>query len=258
MAVNRNGLGKLYDRLTPEERFRLDVEATARGDDRESEKLVETCPRKAYTALDHGFSGRWLASGEISRALCLDLCQHLSRLQMLDALMVSLPTLRVSLVDEAHAAYVDGHEAGSRHAWKMAGMDGDPPGWKFEELPDGSVEVDEEREDPGMTKALDALEERTEGADLSARLLERLQKSVAADALTVFEGYRRFCEEDLGVEPEKMLAVSFEPILKGIKRLMEAREAWDLKPDEKAVAEYRAVLSELWKRQAKEWERLSG
>lgn len=29
--MKQNGLGKLYDRLTPEERFRLDVLAMARG-----------------------------------------------------------------------------------------------------------------------------------------------------------------------------------------------------------------------------------
>lgn len=29
--MKHKGLGKLYDRLTPEERFRLDVEAMARG-----------------------------------------------------------------------------------------------------------------------------------------------------------------------------------------------------------------------------------
>jgi hypothetical protein len=255
--MNRNGLGKLYDRLTPEERFRLDVEATARGDDRESEKLVETCPRKHYTALDYGFSGRWLAAGEISRALCLDLAQHLCRLQMLDALTVSLPTLRVSLVNEGHAAYMDGHEAGSRHAWKIAGMEGDPPGWRFEEFEDGSVETDEERGDPETAKALGALEERTEAADLSPRLLERLQKSVAAEALAVFEGYRRFCEEELSVEAEKMLAASFTPILKGIVRLTKAKEEWGLKPDEEKAAEYHAVLSESWRRQSAEWERLS-
>ncbi len=256
--MKKNGLGKLYDRLTPEERFRLDVEATARGDERESEKLVGSCPRKAYTALDYGFSGRWLASGEVTHALCLDLCQHLCRLQMLDALTASLPTLRVSFTNEAHAAYMDGHEAGSRYAWKEAGMDSDPPGWRFEEFDDGSVETDEEREDPQIEEALDAIEGRTEGADLSPRLLERLQKSVAAEALAVFEGYRRFCEEELSVEPEKMLAASFEPILKGVGRLKEARDAWDLKPDERGAAEYHAVCRELWKRQANEWERLSG
>ena len=41
---NKNALGKLYDRLTPEERFRLDVLAMARGDKEESEHLTSTCP----------------------------------------------------------------------------------------------------------------------------------------------------------------------------------------------------------------------
>ncbi len=43
--------------------------------------------------------------------------------------------------------------------------------------------------------------------------------------------------------------------IKGVGRLMEAKEAWDLKPDGKAVAEYHAALSELWRRHGGEWER---
>ncbi len=56
--MNQNGLGKLYDRLTPEERFKLDLEAMARGDDEESRRLVDSCPRRAYNMTDWAFSGR--------------------------------------------------------------------------------------------------------------------------------------------------------------------------------------------------------
>ena len=77
---------------------------------------METCPRKTYTAMDYGFWGRWLAAREITHALCQDLCQHLCRLQMLDALTAGLPSLRVLFVNEAHFAYLEGHGAGSRHA----------------------------------------------------------------------------------------------------------------------------------------------
>ena len=45
----QNSLHKAYDRLTPEERFRLDVLATARGDLEESERLTRTCQREPYT-----------------------------------------------------------------------------------------------------------------------------------------------------------------------------------------------------------------
>jgi hypothetical protein len=42
----KNALGKFYDRLSPSERFRLDVEAQARGDEAESRRLVDTCPMR--------------------------------------------------------------------------------------------------------------------------------------------------------------------------------------------------------------------
>jgi hypothetical protein len=62
----KKGLGRLYDRLTPEERFRLDVLALARGDEEESERLTDTCPRRGYTMSDWGFVGRWEAARELA------------------------------------------------------------------------------------------------------------------------------------------------------------------------------------------------
>jgi hypothetical protein len=59
---SKKGLGHLYDRLTPEERFRLDVLALARGDEEESERLIRTCPRRGYTMNEWGFVGRWEAA----------------------------------------------------------------------------------------------------------------------------------------------------------------------------------------------------
>jgi hypothetical protein len=55
---SKNGLGKLYDRLTPEERFKLDVEATARGDEAESKRLVDTCLHRALADGYHAGAGR--------------------------------------------------------------------------------------------------------------------------------------------------------------------------------------------------------
>ncbi len=37
--MSKNGLKRHYDKLTPAERFRLDVLAMARGDKQESERL---------------------------------------------------------------------------------------------------------------------------------------------------------------------------------------------------------------------------
>ena len=51
-------MGRLYHQLTPEERFRLDVLALARGDEEESERLVATCPHRRYTMRDQRFVER--------------------------------------------------------------------------------------------------------------------------------------------------------------------------------------------------------
>lgn len=43
--MSKSGLHRHYGKLTAEERFRLDVLATARGDLQESQRLVSSCPR---------------------------------------------------------------------------------------------------------------------------------------------------------------------------------------------------------------------
>lgn len=252
--MKRNGLGKLYDRLTPEERFRLDVEAMARSDEAESRKLVDTCPRKNYSASDWGFSGRWQVTIELTLFVSLDLSQHLSRLKMLDALREALPTLRTVFENEAAMTYMRGYEAGSRHAWKAASMEGDPPGWE----PLENDDYDEGKSDPQIEENLDTLSGRIEEVDLAPRLLEKLEQSIAEDALAIWEGYRRFCVEELDLEAGKLLAVVFEPAVNGLIRLMALKEKLGLEPDEEKAGEYRDVLSECWERQRRKFERLSG
>jgi hypothetical protein len=89
--MRHNGsLGKLYDRLTPEERFRLDVLAMARGDEEESELLVTTCPRFNYTMNDVGFGGRWQAAKEMATITFMDLSAKVDKLHLLEAFGIIL------------------------------------------------------------------------------------------------------------------------------------------------------------------------
>jgi hypothetical protein len=52
--MRRSGLGKLYDGLTPEERFRLDVLAMARGDAEDVEGYREIMGQAWRQALAKG------------------------------------------------------------------------------------------------------------------------------------------------------------------------------------------------------------
>src|SRR5215210_2610088 len=71
----------MYDRLTAEERFRLVLEAAAREDEREAERLANTCPRKAYRINDPAFTERLRASQLISSYICAELMEVLGALQ---------------------------------------------------------------------------------------------------------------------------------------------------------------------------------
>jgi hypothetical protein len=243
--VKHNALGKLYDRLTPEERFRLDVEAMARGDTEESRRLVDTCPRLGYTMTDLAFSGRWQTTLEMVLALSVDLTQHLSRLSMIDAIHEALPYTRVVYCNEGERAYLEGHEAGSRYAWGRAGMDGDPPGWEpLEDDPGAEVEGC----DPALEGELDALTTRLEEVDIMPELFSRLERETTRQAWTLWEAFAGFAEASLEVAPEKLIKILLEPALSGIEDLKERKERLSVESDEGLSAEYEAAFSEMWER----------
>jgi hypothetical protein len=82
---SKKRLGRLYYRLTPEERFRLDVLALARGDEEESERLTATCPRRNYTMNDSGFVGPWEAARELAMLSYVDVVRRLDKIKVIVA-----------------------------------------------------------------------------------------------------------------------------------------------------------------------------
>ncbi len=157
-------------------------------------------------------------------------------------------------------AYLDGHEAGSRHAWQRAGMEGDPPGW---EPLDDDLEAEQEDFDPGLEGELDALTARLEETDIVPELLGRLERKITREAWTLWEAFAGFfAEATLGVAPEKLLRVLLEPALPGIEDLKERKERLKerlgVEPDEGLSAEYGTDFSQVWERHLEKTGRLSG
>ncbi len=155
--MKKTGLGKLYDRLTPEERFRLHVEAKARGDEEESRRLTHTCSQRTYTMNDRGHAVRWQATIGLTKTVLLDLTQCIAQLRMIAAFRVTQPYARTLSQEVVDWAYFDGHRAGSRYAWRMAGMTGDPPG-----LEEDDDEEAEKNADLSTGGDLEAIETRVE------------------------------------------------------------------------------------------------
>ena len=131
---------------------------------------------------------------------------------MIAAFRTVFPYCRTFAQDDAHFAYFDGREAGSRRAWERAGMEREPPGWEDDE---GTAE---ENADPAMEEDLEKISLRVEKSfDLIPGLLDRLERELAAEAVAVWEAYTQFCEEETGLGAEKVLRATFEQALQNVR-----------------------------------------
>jgi hypothetical protein len=211
---SKKGLGRLYDRLTPEERFRLDVLALARGDEEESERLTRTCPRRGYTMNDWEFVGRWEAARELAMLAYVDVARPMDKTKMIDAFRSLFPYLSTIWEDDVHMAYFDGHKAGSRYAWNSSGKAGEPLGWEADE------EEAERKADPTIDEDL----RKWTGKERYTRLegkLEEMERELVRQALTAWVGLGRFCAQEMGLEAEKLLEALAIPFAKRVRDLEE-------------------------------------
>jgi hypothetical protein len=237
----KKGPGRLYDRLTPEERFRLDVLAMARGDEEESERLTATCPRRGYTMNDWGFVGRWEAARELGMCAYVDVVRRLDKIKMIDAFRSLFSYLSTISQDDAHSAFFGGHMAGSRYAWNMSGKAGEPPGWEPDE------EAAERNADPAMDEYL----RKWAGDGRYARLegkLEEMERELVREALTAWLGFARFCEREMGLEAEDLVEALASPFAEGVRDLEELRARHEVEADAEGVEEYLAIMTEAWRR----------
>jgi hypothetical protein len=241
--VRRDRLGKLYDRFDPEERFRLTLEALARGDEREAKRLSESCPLRTYTIKDLAYCDRLRASRQISTIAYLGgLAPILGKLQIIEAIRATHPYLRRMWQDEMGRAYFEGYRACSRHAWRVAGMGSSPRGREADE------EEAEENADSATEEDLREVEARLELAvGFVPELLEELERELVVEARTVWEAFAGFCEEELGVDPETLLRAHFGLVLvqaEELQALVSKPDAPD--PNPVVLNEHREAMNEAW------------
>jgi hypothetical protein len=239
---SKKGLGRLYDRLTPEERFRLDVLALARGDEEESERLTAACPRRDYTMNDWGFVRRWEAARELALLTYVDVAGRLDKIKMIVAFRGLFPYLSTNWQDDVYGAYFDGHMAGSHHAWNRSGKAGEPPGWETDE------EEAERNADPSINEDL----QKWAGEGRYARLagtLEDMERELVREALTAWLGFAGFCAQDMGLEAKDLVEALARPFAERVRDLEELIVRHEVEADVEGVEEYLAFMAEAWRRQ---------
>jgi len=239
---SKKGLGCLYERLTPEERFRADVLALARGDEEESERLTATCSRRSYTMNDWGFVGRWETARELALLTYVDVVRRLDKIKMIGAFRSLFPYLSTVWQDDVHWAYFDGHMAGSRHAWYRSGKAGEPPGW----------EADEEEAERNTDPTIDEDLKKWTGERRYARLagkLEEMERELMREALTAWLGFARFCAQEMGLEAEKLLEALAIPFAESVRELEELSARHEVEAEAEGAEEYLVLMTEAWRRQ---------
>ncbi len=240
----KSGLHGMYDRLEAEERFRLDLLATARGDVQESERLLRTCPRFSYTMNDRAYVGRWTGTYEIALRMYIAINNTLSKLQMIDAFRELIPYSQELSHNIAFDAYFEGHRAGSYHAWNHAGKTGYPPAWSGDD-----ISPDEDEQDADMERDMQELDATAEKyGELLPELMDRLERDLATEAFSLWEGYRAFCEESVGVAAEKVAAVVLEPAAERLEGLKSRAERLKIEAEAETVEQVREGLAEAWRK----------
>ena len=239
---SKKGLGCLYDRLTPEERFRLTVLALARGDEEESERLTVSCPRRGYTMYDWGFVGRWETARELAMLAYVDVVRRLDKIRVIAAFRGLFPYLSTIWQDDVHEAYFDGHKAGSRHAWNRSGEAGEPPGW----------EADEEEADRNADPTIDEDLKKWTGEGTYARLagkLEEMERELVGEALTAWLGFASFCEQEMGLEAKDLVEALAKPLAERVRELEELSARHEVEAEAEGAEEYLVLMTEAWRRQ---------
>jgi len=228
--MRREGLAKFYDRLTPEERFRLLIEALVRGDEGEWRYLEKSCPKRIYEMSDVAYWHRVEASEEITLTVCLDLAPRLAKLKMLMAFNEALPLLQNNCIDEAHIAYFRGYVAGLKRIQRSANPEDDPQDLESPEIEHGLSEI---------TSNL------AEGWREFTYLLEASQQDVLKEVMGMWEAFSSFSRAELGIESEKLIKVWLEPMWPEIEKLVSVS---DLPvANEERVEEYASLLRRLWR-----------
>jgi hypothetical protein len=167
---------------------------------------------------------------------------ELAKLQMVDAFRELVPYSQALSQNMVFEGYFRGHESGSRYAWGQAGEDGEPPGYEED------LEEADENADPAMEADEDGLEAIVEEhGGLLPEMLDRLERTLAADALSLWAGFSAFCDERVGVAAEKVVAVVLEPVAGRIEGLKARAGRLRVEPDAGTVEEIREGLVETWR-----------
>jgi hypothetical protein len=188
---------KLYGRLDPPERLTLLVEAMARGDEAEADRLEDACPAHNYHLQDLEYRDRMRRAYTISLLVTLNMRQGLGQIRAAVAFsevyrdFAHWPALAV------RGAFLFGR---AYARWEADGGECEP-------VPAGEALDAELGRCPDLKLQMMELRDVAELAmgQVSDTLTYAVGEMNAVDLLSQWEGFGRFCRESLSLEPLTLL-----------------------------------------------------
>src|SRR6185503_5548625 len=191
---------KHYALLSPPERLTLLLEAMARQDHADAERLYDACPRQLYRCAEAAFDDRQTTAFEVAALACADLqrlCGTLKAVRWTSVVADSLTAMQ-RLV--AERAFLDGVDCaqGQPSVWF-----GDYDHAAVAALREAAPVPSCEPTDAELTRRSDAVFAAVD--DNGRRVLEIVgahERQLAGDLALIWAVFGRLCRTRLGVEPE--------------------------------------------------------
>ena len=260
-----NGLNNLYEHFKPKERLTLYLEASARKDWTEAERLKSSCPKVAYFGSDMDFTDRGELSYDKTAAVAIDLYRSLGEIRLLHFLAQKVPALasfhnmNAALAFFEGMGYAEGRPPLHVYREAMEGATpGATPGPEAAAQPEGAGdeegggeggEADEGGEDEELdaeaSRRLDAIEKVAErDTQFIARYMLRCAAKSAQHLVNTYEAYSRFCRKHVGADPIVVLKAWGLPFVEELAEFLEIYAV--LKPEEPVTTELEEAVSGAW------------
>jgi hypothetical protein len=254
---------RLYEQFAPPERLTLLIEAMARDDAGEAERLQRTCPRFSYTGPDVQFTERYTLAFDIMAVVTIDLRCLWGKLHVMRCVLGGIRDMAVAHRIAASLAFIDGQRCGKglpqceffarplpEPAAEETATDEDEVELGDDaDCPNVDAGDDDEVVDPTPAEAdhgrrMDAVERRVE--QFTTRGVVELlcvMEDVARELVNTWAAFGAFCRTRLGVSPETMMRAwqfPLEEFQETLKRFEKTR------PDPAKVDQYFGYITKQW------------
>jgi hypothetical protein len=186
-----------YACLTAPERFALTIEAMARGDENEADRLEDACPTHSYHMHDLEYRDRMRRAYLIALMVSLNMREGLAQIRMAKIFCGMAPDFGRGPELLAKTAFLYGREYGKWEAGKIEQIG----------LIDPKALVAELEADPELRRQMDDIKDLVPDAmkGVADALQDAVGEAFAVDVLSQWEGFGRFCREALAVDPLTLL-----------------------------------------------------